>query len=67
MLFTNTLRNFLQKIILAGSIDLDEWVRLVSKMMLDYPKTGSFDLAIEKHLPVDIKDGLKQLIDSSKY
>ncbi|CAJ0766071.1 4252_t:CDS:10 [Entrophospora sp. SA101] len=54
---------FPKKIILEGSNDLDEWVRLVSKMMIDYPKTGVLDLAVEKYLPEDIRNGLKQLID----
>ncbi|CAJ0754870.1 5518_t:CDS:10 [Entrophospora sp. SA101] len=56
---------FPKKIILEGSNDLDEWVRLVSKMMIDYPKTGVLDLAVEKYLPEDIRNGLKQLIDKN--
>jgi len=58
--------NELTAIITNGCNDNDEWVRLVSKMLQNYPSTGTLDLNIEQHIPPDAQFGLQNLMERSK-
>ncbi|CAG8440493.1 2379_t:CDS:2 [Funneliformis mosseae] len=59
----NTMGNELSAIITNGSSDNDEWVRLVSKMLQNYPTTNALDLNIEQHIPKDAQEGLQNLME----
>ncbi|CAI2169954.1 10384_t:CDS:2, partial [Funneliformis geosporum] len=62
-LLLNTMGNELSAIITSGSNDNDEWVRLVSKMLQNYPTSSSLDLNIEQHIPKDAQVGLQSLMN----
>ncbi|RGB24198.1 hypothetical protein C1646_510636 [Rhizophagus diaphanus] len=62
-LLLSSMGNELTAIITNGCNDNDEWVRLVSKMLQNYPSTGTLDLNIEQHIPEDAQLGLQNLME----
>ncbi|CAG8704055.1 5439_t:CDS:2, partial [Rhizophagus irregularis] len=62
-LLLSSMGNELTAIITNGCNDNDEWVRLVSKMLQNYPSTGTLDLNIEQHIPEDAQLGLQSLME----
>ncbi|RHZ59946.1 hypothetical protein Glove_360g35 [Diversispora epigaea] len=48
-------------IVTNGTHDKDEWVRLISRMLQEYPNSLTIDLNIEQYIPEKAKIGLRDL------
>ncbi|CAG8495615.1 7284_t:CDS:2 [Ambispora gerdemannii] len=55
------LEQILKEIIRAGLSDTDEWVQLISKMLADFPRTGTLNFDIENIIPLDTQPVYQQL------
>ncbi|CAG8773389.1 499_t:CDS:2, partial [Acaulospora morrowiae] len=56
------LKTELSAIITSGTYDKDEWVRLISKMLLEYPNLQTLDLNIEQYIPETATKGMHELM-----
>ncbi|KAG9305486.1 hypothetical protein G9A89_006456 [Geosiphon pyriformis] len=65
-LHLQTLEQDMSQIIKTGIRDPDEWVRLTSEMVADFPRTGALNIQILDILPGDSRVGLERLIDKIK-